>query len=346
MNQWAIKDFKNLGGLSSVTSGAPDDIFLVCASFEPRSSVARQYLAKSYRAKRGIIYVNKEFLNSSQNDTRKNLKRLKSILRPRCDELVVAEGSWLDATQQLASLKKVLLTKELRADKATSITIDVTTFNREALIVAIALLRSHLNSSTIRTVYVSPEDMGDWLSSGFRDIRNVIGFSGIQNPSRPTSLVILSGFEPERTSKIIEIHEPSKVFLGIGNPPTEEKFLPRNVLEQQKSALARQDKLTLSRQKTLRFDFPANDIGACHIALEGLVSELVKESNVVLAPMSSKLSTLSAYLVAEHHPEVQITYCLPGQYNTKDYSKGAGHIFISQLPDRTSPILIEANSSN
>jgi len=49
--------------------------------------------------------------------------------------------------------------------------------------------------------------------------------------------------------------------------------------------------------------------------------------------MSTKLSTLGALLVAESHPEVQLTYCLPGEYNVEHYSSGARSLFIDYIPN-------------
>jgi len=175
----------------------------------------------------------------------------------------------------------------------------------------------------IRIVYVSPKDHGPWLSRGFRAVRTVLGFSGIQQASRPTLLVILSGFEPERALRLIEEHEPKKVLLGIGNPPTADRFRERNKAEQ---------KLILSRQDVEMFDFPADDVDNCRMVLEKLLSPHLRDSNVILAPMNTKLSTLAALLVAEAHPEIQLTYCLPGEYNVEDYSTGAHKIFMTSLP--------------
>lgn len=154
-------------------------------------------------------------------------------------------------------------------------------------------------------------------------MRNVAGFAGIQHPSRPTLLAVLSGFEPERTLRIIEEHEPVKVLLGIGDPPADHSFLERNVNEQ---------KLILSRQDIEEFKFPADNIKRCWDCLENLLTSYLDGYNVVITPMSTKLSTLSAFLVGECHPEMQISLAVPGEYNTVHYSEGVKSIFIDSLP--------------
>ena len=51
--------------------------------------------------------------------------------------------------------------------------------------------------------------------------------------------------------------------------------------------------------------------------------------------MSTKLSTIGALLTVEAHPEMQLTYCVPGEYNIRDYSQGIRSIFIETIPPKT-----------
>lgn len=324
MKKWEIEKFKTQGGLRTIRNGLSDDLFLVCASYEPRTIAVAESLAPEYRSKRAIIYVNKEFLEGPGKDkTKSNIDRLKEILSEHCDVVNIIEGSWLDAKTQLISLRNALVPKESEQLKEAAVTLDTTTFNREALITAAVLVRMHFPKSSIRAVYVSPKDHGKWLSHGFRDVRNIMGFAGIQRTSQPTILVVLSGFEPERTLKIIEEHEPTKVLLGVGYPPTAPKFFERNINEQ---------KLILARQEVEEFSFAADNIDDCYKCLENVLKSHFGKSNVILAPMSTKLSTLAALLIALHHPEIQITYCIPGEYNTDEYSIGVENIFIDEIP--------------
>lgn len=319
-----IEKFINDGGLQPGIEGQADELFIVCASYEERSIATVNSLSEGYRSKKGMVYVNDEFLQEPiGTPTEKNVEYLKSALDRHCDEVVVIKGSWLSAKSQLEALKSVLLKRDKEPPKGAVITIDTTTFNREALLTAMLLLRTHYQNARIRTVYVSPQNHGEWLSRGFRCIRNVLGFSGIQEARQPNILIVLSGFEPERTLKIIEEHEPSKVLLGIADPPTDPSFLDRN----------RDDhKLILSRQDVEEFCFPAGDINECWNCLESLVKDVIEENNVIIAPMNTKPSTLAVLLTAEKHVKIQITYCLPGEYNLSEYSKGIKKIYIDEMP--------------
>jgi hypothetical protein len=312
-------------GLPEAADNPPkDDLFITSASYEERSLRLAKGLPNKYKAARAIIYVHKEFLDDPNGKTANNLRSIQSDLRRCCDTVEVIEGSWLDQASQLLKLRSALVSEKVGRGTSSfrNITVDATTFTRETLMLLIELLRFNLPNPNIRVLYVSPRDHGEWLSQGFRSIRNVLGFPGIQQGRNPTVLVVLSGFEPERTLQIIEEHEPKIVLLGIGDPPTSEPFRQRNQNDQ---------KIILARQEVEHFSFSATDIDACSKQLDTLFKRLKLTYNVIGAPMSTKLSTLGMVLACERNREVQITYCLPGEYNVSNYSTGVDSVFIQKL---------------
>ena len=322
---WGIEPLQREGGIRTVFEDRPDDLFLVCASYEPRSTTVTETLAKDYRAKLGIIYCNKEFFeNRSKSQFEANFEVLKAGFQQHCDEVLEVIGSWLDPKVQFLAVREALQPNEKSSRlSARAASIDITTFNREALLTTLVLLRDNYPNAEVRSLYVTPKEHGEWLSRGFREVRSVIGFPGILNPISPTLLVVLSGFEPERTVKTIEEYEPTKVLLGIGDPSTKSVFLERNVEEQ---------KLVLSRQEVEEFKFPVDNMKECQDILLDLLIPYVGSHNIILAPMSTKPSTVACLLVAEGHPEIQVAYCVPGEYNIDDYSWGAEEIIIDEIP--------------
>ena len=310
------------GGIASIESGHHDDLYVVSASYEPRCISLTGVLASDYKARWGLIYVNEDHLaGQASGQMQTALDTLRVSLRSKAEDTKIVRGNWADATAQVTAMRSAIqeLPQETRLYR---ITIDVTTFNREALIVCLALLRAHFPESSIRVLYVSPSSHGAWLSRGFRRVRSIIGFSGVQQASRPTVLVVLSGFEGDRTIKLIEEYEPSRVLLGFGDPPTVHNFLDRNIDEH---------KLILGRTDVQEFRFPAGGIAECTELLSATIEPLLPAFNVVIAPMSTKLSTVAAFLVAEKHREIQLAYCLPGEYNYSEYSQGTGPAFVEVL---------------
>ena len=318
-----LQHVREHGGVASIRLGIADDLFVVCASYEERTSTATLALADDYRADHAAIYCNREFLSGGASDAVRSARALlRETLSSKCGTVTDADGSWLKAHEQVQAMREVLFGVDQTANLE-AVTIDATTFNREALLTCVGMMRARCPQVRIRVLYVSPASHGDWLSRGFRSVRSVSGFPGIQRPTLPTSVVVLSGFERDRAAKLIEEYEPNNVHYGLGDPPTQKQFLKRNVSEQE---------LILARQDVSEFRFPANSVVGTAEALSKLIVPQLEEFNFVLAPMSTKLSTLGALLIAERYPELQIAYCVPGEYNYQEYSTGAADIFIEEMP--------------
>jgi|SRR5579871_56680 len=324
MYKVSVREGEQAVGIDSIISDRPDDLYLACASYEPRSTAVTDLLSSSYQAERAIVYMNEEILGSTCGGrVDAAAQKIAAALERRGGKVIEARGSWLDPQKQFEALQGAIIEQNLRgAEFVRSVSLDATTFNREALLVTLVLLRAHFKRAVIRILYVSPDDHGDWLSRGFRSVRSVIGFPGIQDPTLPTALIVLSGFEYDRVVRVANEYEPAKVFLGIGNPATSPNFLERNKEEQ---------KLFLAQQDIESFEFPADSIQSCAVRLQELIEAHAPHYNLVLAPMSTKLSTVGAYLAAEQNPQVQITYCVPGEYNVDNYSTGTKDLYTEQI---------------
>jgi hypothetical protein len=106
VNKWNYELFKSQGGLHPMQSGRPDDLFLVCASYEERTSAVTQALAASYRSQRAIIYVNRELRETPESDqVEANLQKLYVELQQHSDQVARIEGSWRDPKAQLIALR-------------------------------------------------------------------------------------------------------------------------------------------------------------------------------------------------------------------------------------------------
>jgi hypothetical protein len=304
--------------VGQIDSSTPDDLYLTSAGFEERTLTATESLDSEYEADWGIVYVNKEYFKRSNSEvTKTHLKKQKESLEKNCKNVDVLMGSWLEADEQLYTLRDGF--QNFAGRDNLNITVDVTSFNRESLLVAFNILYSLSNNITTRVLYVSPEEHGEWLTKGHRLVRNVIGFAGIQNSSKPTLLIILSGFEKDRAVSTIEEIEPGKVLMGIGNPPTKETFLEENLQKQE---------LVLSQQATDRFRFSADSISDSKKDIKEVIQEYTDDYNLVLSPMSTKLSTLGAWGAARESREVQVVYTIPSEYNLKNYSSGSEAMYI------------------
>ncbi|MFA9502018.1 hypothetical protein ACERIM_04470 [Natrinema sp. H-ect1] len=319
--QYNYRDFRSQGGLLQGTES--DDLFIVSAGFEPRATAAVDALSSGYHARVGIVYVNEELLSEPDvGSTKDNLKSLKDKLQNHCDEVRVARGSWLDPVKQLRALEREMEEFNSGQDSSVQASIDSTCFSKETLLILLNLLYRRFKPDSPKIFYISPKEHGQWLSRGHRKIRNILGQSGLHKSTRPTTLILLSGFESDRTEKIIEEFEAPEVLLGIGDPPTNPEFLDRNEDEQD---------MILSQPEVDTFQFPAASINGTKNTVSNIIQDRISERNIVVAPQSTKLSTIGAWEASRDHFEVQMTYSVPGEYNYDSYSTGIDELYIDTV---------------
>lgn len=81
-----------------------------------------------------------------------------------------------------------------------------------------------------------------------------------------------------------------------------------------------------------RFTFERHDPLSVKAAIEQRVAAH-EDSNVIIAPMNTKPSTLGAALVAIDNPKVQLCYAQASVYNYENYSKSGDHAYVLRLLD-------------
>jgi hypothetical protein len=81
-----------------------------------------------------------------------------------------------------------------------------------------------------------------------------------------------------------------------------------------------------------RFTFERHDPLRVKAAIEERVA-VHEDSNVIIAPMNTKPSTLGAALVAINNPRVQLCYAQTSVYNYENYSKPGDHAYVLRLSD-------------
>jgi hypothetical protein len=222
--------------------------------------------------------------------------------------------SALDEFQKMAGGKKAIL--------------DITSFRREELLMLMAML-SEINRDVKKQwslAYVSAGNMGEWLSGKVTSIRSILGFPGEIWPSRPTCLVILMGFEVNRTRSIIEAYEPKKIYLGMGhqNDSISAELYNRN--KELVDSLA----LDLKIDDNSRFEFSARNPKKVGNEISNIF-QVESESNFVIAPLNTKLSTIGVGLYALSHPRIQVCYAAVDEYNEEAYSALGGDVYFVSL---------------
>lgn len=203
-----------------------------------------------------------------------------------------------------------------------SVVVDITTFTRESLIMVVRMLNKLRTSNTqITFVYATArqysfrteDESKRWLSSGVRDIRPVLGFSGLMRPSRDTHMIVMVGFEDERALELIRACEPTFVSLGVCDPSQP------GTKSHQITNERRLSRLLSVLPDVRKFQFLGYDAVATTEALASQI-DIFGDCNVVIAPMNTKISTVGAALLALRDESVQLCYAAPYFYNFDHYS--------------------------
>lgn len=227
-----------------------------------------------------------------------------------------------DAPEIVAdSMAKVI---ENHANTTRNLLIDTTTFTHETLLILLRIVHLFkVSFDSVLCLYTGAEDYAPgydaektWLSKGCKDVRNVIGFPGIIRPKEKTNLIILTGFELERATKLIELVEPDCLILGNGIEPVNQKISDKMTYFRRKYDVWKSEYKIIEKAD---FDFSCRDIGKTVETLSSIISKAPDE-NYILVPLNTKLSTISAAIVALGNEKIQLCYAVPEVYNYDNYS--------------------------
>ena len=122
-------------------------------------------------------------------------------------------------------------------------------------------------------------------------LRTIMGYSGFINPSLKTLLIVLFGFEVERTLRVIDIFDPDTVAIGVAS----ETYSIADEHYQINKMRHNDLKLILPQIN----DFYISLVNPSETANQ-ILAEISKYQNynVVIAPMNNKFSTIGAALAA------------------------------------------------
>lgn len=303
----------------------PAQIVLLCfASFEARSTTIPLSLDTD-RIKKAIVFRS----NSIDNQ---------SAVNAICKKIPNSKVVDLDLDNPISAARKLTeVVKELPSLENYPLVVDITTFTHEILAILLKLV--YLNKDKfpyILCLYNGAYDYSNskkdglkqmWLSKGCRDVRNVVGYPGKMRSAAKTCLIILTGFELERATRLIELLEPDRIILGKGTEPTHPNHLEAMQYFQRKFD---EWKASYKYSNCIEFAFSCKDF---EMTVNALKEQILKnpEDNYIIVPLNTKLSTIAVASVALCKPEIQICYAVPEMYNTKNYSTPSDNITVLDL---------------
>lgn len=299
------------------------DLFICSSGFEVRSKSFALALDIATVKDALIFHIDENYIISYENlkEIENKIPQIKTIQHPKNNPIETYDI----ILKELDQFYNNIIT-DIKID----IVIDVTTFTREVLLILFKALnqQSYIDRSNIHLVYTPAENYPcEWLTKGVRYIRSIFGYSGMILPSKKLMLVILNGFENERTEEIINSFEPNAILLG---KPSLEASINGNL------GTRGNEKFEQIKQRHLstiieEFEFSCVEVDKTMIIIEELINKHGEEYNIVLSPLNNKISTIAAAFVALKNENIQICYASANQYNINEYSTPCDYFLVFDM---------------
>jgi len=303
------------------------DIFLTSSSFEERCFTIINEIEKNE------LIPSSTFIFYNDNEVRSIVDNAQTLsIKLPNSELVNLNSD--TPTANYIKIRKLLFGLA-QNEKTLSILIDITTFTHETLLIILKIL--HLIRQNISKIYLTysgakeystadKKNEDKWLSKGIKDIRNIIGYPGFHDRMRTNHLIILFGFEFERTVSLIEKFEYDILSLGFCD---EQTAIASGHFKINRD---RHLKLLDKYQNSNQFIFSlTNPLKTKDEILEHITKFDLNGANTVIAPMNNKISTIGVGLSAFQNPNIQLVYAKPLIYNTSNYSIPNNKIYVNEI---------------
>lgn len=301
------------------------DLFICSSGFESRSTSISLALDATGIKTAIIFHIDENYIVSYDNlkKIEKHIPHLKTVEHPKNNPI---------ETYDLILNEINEFFEHSVADTRLTLAIDVTTFTREVLLILFKVLnqKQYIEKTDIQLLYTPAESYPcGWLTKGVRYIRSVFGYSGMISPSKKLMLVILNGFETERTEEIINSFEPNGILLGR---PSKEDSINSDLSNEGQEKFS-QIKNKYSSNIIEEFEFSCLEIDKTMIIIEKLIHKYEDEYNIVLSPLNNKISTIAVAMLALKNDNLQVCYASANQYNINEYSKPSDFFLVFKMND-------------
>jgi hypothetical protein len=295
------------------------EIFITAASWEPRFIEGAKRVFEPGKFSEIICFLFQEYIDRTL-DNKLLFGQLTAPLKPQYVLLPMYSTDGGEGKRRTPAYVTVWheIRKALIKPEFTSFVLDITTMPRETLWITLDLLTEAGIPGKI--IYHRAAAHGDWCGTEPETPHIVPKLGGLPILDRPTKLMIISGYDEDRSEQFIAAYEPRETVILFQDFPTgtNEENRVKNE-ERHKKRFGTHSK-TVSLQGV---DFYENDWGfkkTLHAA-----KEIGAQSNLILASLGPKTSAISLYRVHRNLPESCLIYAPCKNYNP-DYSKGIGEM--------------------
>jgi hypothetical protein len=283
-----------------------DDLFICCASFEERCLSGALRLGSGFRVRYSVVFVIEEPFYTKEVDT--NLYKLQGQLGRHTGEGVYIIRCQRDnPAEAISQLKSIWQKIKPKDSDDPHITLDISGFTKIYLLQLLYFIVAEQNLGIPRIIHTTQSYMPTKLTRGVEQITTVSNFFGTISFEKQTLLVLLLGFEPERSLSVWKHFNPSRTIALISNPPRDGQMDYLEYAQKNNAFLLSQPSVELR-------DMPPDDPYGVRSILENIYHEVRDVSNVVIGPFGTKPQTIGVFLFCLDHPKVQVVYSYPTSY--------------------------------
>ena len=296
------------------------DVFICCSSFEERCLEVASNL--NIEQIKSVIICH---IENSYPESEVNLSKLKDLFSGKYNVVTLSKDDPLKNYDNIFDKLSCL-------EEFNNVLLDISTFTREMFLIIIKLFcQDPFANKNLTICYnpsdkyslVSPDDIKNlWLSKGVSSIRSVIGYAGDLSPIKDNLLIVLVGFEAERSQILIDNFEAEQLYIGCASKEESINEDIANINAQNFALLLNQN------SNAHEFTFSCKSLELTKLQLINIIEQNKDMYNIIISPMCNKISTLATAAVTFRYPEVQICYAATNMYNTIAYSSPAKHIYI------------------
>lgn len=281
---------------------------MIYPSWEDRSFLGFERDLEASLFDKVILFENSAPINSERIITIvEQIERKCQVKKVECEKISLEFGN----ASLWGELKK--LSDSINSND--NVKLDICTMSRNLIWALLFFLKEKMKDVGI--VYHQPLFYSnDWLSRDAEFPRLLFKHSGIVSIEKQTLLVIVTGFDSERTKQLVYFYNPSKVILLIQEP---NKF-DSNVRNTPQVHADECVKMGVKTEYEM-IDCYGGDWG--YETIEKVISENLPNYNIIVSSLGPKPSAVSVYRAYLKYPEIALTYIPCKEYNV-NYCEGIG----------------------
>jgi hypothetical protein len=267
-------------------------------------------MGADFRTRFVVIFSMDDPLYKKQVDA--HLSRLRNELGKRVvEEMFTVSCLRENPVDAINQMKNLWTQCKPKNPEGPYITADISCFTKIYLLELLHYLVMDLNLGIPRMIHTTQKYLPSRLTNGISQITTVPNFFGSPSLEKRTILILLLGFEPERSLAVWHQFNPAKTIALITNPPRFGNADYVKYAEENNSHLLSQPSVEVR-------GIPADNPFAVKNVLEGIYNEVRGSYNMVIGPFGTKPQTVGVFMFCLEHTKTQVVYSFPAKY-TKSY---------------------------